>query len=293
MEVPSIDVNKVRSDYESDQFFEPIVRALHGEWPEEEMKRRTVEKILPMFSQDGLKLKYAGKLCVPRNSVSNVLQLAHDSKISGHFGFSKTLSRLDNYYWKHKSRDVKSYVQGCLKCQQYKDSRQKKLTEPSSLEMPERRWGSLATDFIVSLPKSKRGFDSITTWVDRLTRSVHFIPSMGTDTAVNAAESFFRNMFKQHGLPDSIVSDRDPKFTSNFWKRLMELCGIKLKMSTSRHPQTDGSSEVMNRMVENYLRCYCSYHQDDWDELLPAAEFAYNSAVSEDLGTTPFEMDLG
>ena len=94
-------------------------------------------------------------------------------------------------------------------------------------------------------------------------------------------------------MPDSIVSDRDPKFTSKFWKRLMELCGVKLKMSTSRHPQTDGASEIMNRMVENYIRCYCSYHQNDWDELLPAAEFAYNSAITEDLGMSPFEMDLG
>ncbi len=85
-----------------------------------------------------------------------------------------------------------------------------------------------------------------------------------------------------HGLPDSIFSDRDPKFTSKFWNRLMELCGIKLKMSSSRHPQTDGASEAMNRMVENYLRCYCSYHQNDWSEPLSSAGFAYNSAVSDD-----------
>jgi hypothetical protein len=100
-------------------------------------------------------------------------------------------------------------------------------------------------------------------------------------------------VFKLHGLPDEIVSDRDPKFTSKFWQTLMDLYGIKLKMSTSRHPQTDGSSEIMNRMLENYLRCYCSYRQDDWAELLPSAEFAYNSALSEDLGVSPFEVDLG
>ena len=225
--------------------------------------------------------------------MSNVLQLAHDSKISGHFGFYKTLSRLKNFHWKHKSRDVKQYVQGCIVCQQKKDHQGKKFGDPTSLEAPERRWGSVATDFIVSLPKTKNGYDSITTWVDRLTRRVHFIPSKGNDTAVDVANAFFRNLFQHHGMPDSIVSDRDPKFKSRFWQRLMELCGIKLKMSTSRHPQTDGASEIMNRMVENYLRCYCNYHQNDWDELLPAAEYAYNSAVSEDLGMSPFEMDLG
>lgn len=73
----------------------------------------------------------------------------------------------------------------------------------------------------------------------------------------------------------------------------MKLCGVQLKMTSSRHPQTDGASEIMNRMIENYLRCYCSYHQNDWDELLPAAEFPYNSAVSADLGVLPFEADLG
>ena len=160
--------------------------------------------------------------------------------------------------------------------------------------MPERRWGSLSTDFIVHLPKTKDGYDAITTWVDKLTRRVHFIKSKTTDTAVDVADSFFTNIFKHHGLSDSIVSDRDSKFTSEFWKRLMDLCDIKLKMSTtSRHPQTEGASEIMNRMVENDLRCYCSYNQNDWDNLLPAAEFAYNSAVSEDLGTSPFELDIG
>jgi len=129
--------------------------------------------------------------------------------------------------------------------------------------------------------------------VDRLSRRVHFIPSKDSDTAVDVANSFFSKMFPYHGMPDSIVSDRDPKFKSKFWKRLMELLGVQLKMSTSRHPQTDGSSEIMNRMVENYLRCYCNYHQNNWDELLPAAEFAYNSAVSEDMGMSPFEIDLG
>ncbi len=99
--------------------------------------------------------------------------------------------------------------------------------------------------FIVKLPKTKNGYDSITTYVDRLSRRVHFIPSKDSDTAVDVANAFFSNLFKHHGMPDSIVSDRDPKFTSKFWQRLMELCGVKLKMSSSRHPQTDGSSEIM------------------------------------------------
>ena len=252
-----------------------------------------LEKLVPMFTMEGKKLLYRKKLCVPRKSISTVMHMAHDSKISGHFKTAKTMARLDNFHWRHKARDVKKYIDGCIVCQQYKDSNQKKLSEPVSLEMPERRWGSLATDFIVHLPKTKNGYDSITTWVDRLSRRVNFVKSKTTDTSIEVADTFFSNIFKHHGMPDSIVSDRDSKFTSEFWKRLMELCGVQLKMSSSRHPQTDGASEIMNRMVENYLRCYCSYHQDDWDELLPAAEFAYNSAVTEDLGMSPLEMDIG
>ena len=90
--------------------------------------------------------------------------------------------------------------------------------------------------FIVKLPETKDGFDCITTWVDRLTRRVHFVKIKSSDTAVDTAKSFFANIFKLHGLPDNIVSDRDPKFTSEFWKHLMQLCGVQLKMSTSRHP---------------------------------------------------------
>ena len=104
-----------------------------------------------------------------------------------------------------------------MRCQQFKDSNQKKLIDPASLELPERRWGSFATDFIVRLPKSKGGFDAITTWVDLLTRRVHFLSCTTNDTAEDTANAFFSNIFKHHGMQDSITSDRDPKFTSKFW----------------------------------------------------------------------------
>ena len=293
LEVVNFDLGFVLDGYESDEFYGPLLNVMNGGKLSNEVKHKKFKSLLPLFHRDGNKLFYDDKLCVPRKAISRIMQLAHDAKTAGHFGYFKTLSRLKNFYWKHKARDVKKYVQGCITCQQKKDHQGKKFGDPSSLEVPDRRWGSIATDFIVSLPLTKNGFDCITTWVDRLSRRVHFIPSKESDTAVDVANAFFKNVFKNHGMPDSIVSDRDPKFKSKFWQRLMELCGVKLKMSTSRHPQTDGASEIMNRMVENYLRCYCNYHQDDWDELLPTAEFAYNSAVSEDLGAAPFEIDLG
>ena len=293
VEVLSADFEDFIPNCEEDQFFGPIVKAMNGDWPEENEKKLTLKNILPLFERDNKKMYYHGLLCVRRKSVSILLQMAHDSKISGNFALVKTLSRLKRYHWRHKMLDVRNYIRGCIRCQQYKDSNQKKLSEPTSLEMQERRWGSLGKDFIVGLPITKNGFDAITTWVDRLTRRVHFIPSNSTDIAVDVAGTFFKNIFSQHGLPENIVSDRDPKIVSKFWKHLMKLCDIQLKMSSSRHRQTDGAPEAMNRMIENYLRFYCLYHQNDWDDLLPAAEFAYNSAVSEDLGVSPFELDLG
>ena len=132
--------------------------------------------------------------CIPRKPVSDVLHLAHDSKISGHFKFAKTRSRLSNFLWRHKSRDVRKYVEGCMKCQQFKDSNQKNLTHPESLERPERRWGSISADFIVNLPKSRGGFDAITIWVDQLTRRVHFLSCTANETAEETANAFFSNI---------------------------------------------------------------------------------------------------
>ena len=258
LEVLRMDSEDIFDQYEEDDFYGPLLKVMDGHDLSDKIKDRKFKNLMNMFHRDGRKLLYQGKLCVPRKAVRDVLHLAHDAKVAGHFGYFKTLSRLGNFYWKHKSRDVKKYVQGCTICQQKKDHQGKKFGESTSLEVPERRWGSIATDFIVALPKTKNGFDCITTYVDRLLRKVHFIPSKDSDIAVHFVNSFFGKMFPYHGMPDSIVSDRDPKFKSKFWKRLMELLGVQLKMSTSRHPKTDGSSEIMNRMMEYYLRCYCN-----------------------------------
>lgn len=280
-------------NYNTDQVFKNIYLALQGTLPHDSTQREKVTRLLPKFSIDGDLLKYRDKICVPRSNVRDILELAHDCKVSGHFSYAKTLSRLDAFHWKVKSKDVENYCAGCMTCQTSKDGRTKQLGDPQPLELPERRWGSVSVDFVTHLPTTKRGFDSITTFVDRFSKRIHLVPSRTTDTAEDTAIAFFENVFKVHGLPDSIVSDRDPKFTSRFWSQLMKLCGIKLRMASSRHPQTDGSTEIMNRMAANYLRCYCNYHQHEWDTLLSSAEFPYNSAHNDSLDMTPFEVDLG
>lgn len=120
VEIPFIDIEEVLTSYEEDQFFGPVLKAMNFEWPDDETNRKQMDQILPMFKKDGSKLMYHGMLCVPRKYVSTILQIAHDSKVSGHFAFSKTSSRLGNYHLKQKSREFNNYVQGYMKCQQYK-----------------------------------------------------------------------------------------------------------------------------------------------------------------------------
>lgn len=157
------------------------------------------------------------------------------------------------------------------------------------MKLPDRRWWSLATDFIMRLPMTKSGHDSITISVDLPTSWVYFLKSKMWDTPRDCLPKIFKN----HGVSDDVTLDRDGKFVSKFRNTLINLCGVKVWMSNSRQPRTDSASKIMNRMIENYLCCFCSNHQDDCDKLLPSAEFEYNSAVRDDMGISSFGMDLG
>lgn len=241
-------------NYKNDITFGNIYRYLRGEELSDKTVVKRVTRLSRHFNLNGDILLYEGMVCVPRANVRDILFMAHDNKTSGHFGYAKTMSRLRQFHWKNKSADVYDYCRGCKTCQLNKDGRQKPLGNPQQLELPDRRWGSISMDFITHLPVTESGYDTIATYVDRFSKRIHLVPSKSSDTATNVADDFFKHIFRLHGLPDSLVSDRDPKFTSKFWSRLMERCGIRLKMSTSRHPQTDGSKEIVNRMVGNYLR---------------------------------------
>jgi len=148
-------------------------------------------------------------------------------------------------------------------------------------------------DFIVQLPLTRQGNDAIVVFTDRLTKRAHFQAMHTTATAPEVAKIFFNTIFKDHGIPKVIVSDRDAKFTSHFWKSLFSQLGTKLAMSTAFHPQTDGQTERLNRTLEDMLRIYATYKQDTWDEYLPAAEFVYNNSKQASTGFTPFELDNG
>jgi transposase InsO family protein len=147
-------------------------------------------------------------------------------------------------------------------------------------------------DFLGPLPKSKSGHNGILVVIDRLTKMAHFIPTTMTITSQGAADLFLKHIFRHHGLPQNIVSDRDPRFTSQFWKSLQKALGIKLLMSTAEHPQTDGQSEAAVKTIQKLLRPFV-FQEQDWEELLPSLEFAYNDTEHSTTSKTPFFLNAG
>src|SRR5207248_10180255 len=159
-------------------------------------------------------------------------------------------------------------------------------------------WKGIAFDFITKLPLSKEPmtntiYDSVWVVTDRLTKLAYFIPYKESSTAIDLAYAFQRMIHSQHGLPHSIISDRRTTSVSNFWQSLTAQLGVKHKLSTAYHPQTDGQTEQLNQTLEQYLRYYINYRQDNWVTLLPLAEFAYNSATTETTKVSPFYTNYG
>lgn len=223
----------------------------------------------------------------------DVMSLYHDSKLGGHLGFRKTLEIIRRrYWWKGMRKDILDYVSSCDVCQKSKKSRKPPAGKLMPLPIPERNWQHITMDFVVKLPKSST-FDSILVIVDRRSKQAHFIPCKESITAEGTAMLLFQHVVCKHGLPQSIVSDRGPQFRSRFWKKLLELLGSKAALSTAYHPQTDGQSERVNQTLEQYLRIFTSYEQDDWSELLPLAELVYNNSYNESIGMSPFYAVTG
>lgn len=235
-------------------------------------------------------------ICVPQKSDIrlSLLHDAHDSAIAGHLGFDKTYDNLKRtVYWPNIARETREYVQTCENCQRNKPSRQRPAGLLQPLATPAQRWDTVTMDFMVRLPKTARGFDAITVFVDKLSKQVHLAPSKTTDTASDVARLFFDNVFRLHGMPRTIVSDRDTKFTGHFWRELHRLMDVKLAMSTAFHPQTDGQTERANQTLGTILRAFVDQRQTNWDLILPAAEFAYNNAVNATTGYSPFFLNAG
>jgi len=170
---------------------------------------------------------------------------------------AKTLDRISsNFYWPHMQSQIREHVLSCAICQQAKTETKLPDGLLHPLPIPVQVWEDISMDFIVSLPPA-RGFSMIMVVVDRLTKYAHFVPLKHDFDSRYVAENFVQNIVKLHGFPKSIVFDRDKIFISRFWQQLFKLHGTKLAMSSAYYPLMDGQSEMLNKTLEMYLRCFC------------------------------------
>ena len=154
-------------------------------------------------------------------------------------------------------------------------------------------WQEVSLDFVLGLPRTRKQQDLILVVVDRFSKMAHFLPCAKTTDAPHTARIFFNEIVHLHDIPRYIVSDRDVRLTSSFWKTLWHLMGTTLQFSTAFHPQTDGQTEVTNQTLGNILRCLIQENTSSWDELLPRAEFAYNASEHRATGYSPFHINTG
>jgi len=209
-------------------------------------------------------------------------------------GKDKTIELMQRrFYWRGMPDDIARYVTTCDACQRNKPSTQAPMGPMQPLPIPTRPWQQVSMDLITQLPRTRSGNDAIVVFVDKLTKMVHYAATTTTVSAPQLASIFMREVVRLHGVPESILSDRDPRFTSHFWRAFWAQLGTTLTMSTAYHPQTDGQTERANRTLEEMLRSRINFAQDDWDEHLAVAELAINNATQASTGFSPFYLNSG
>jgi len=213
-------------------------------------------KVDTNFSIEKDLLLYKNRRYIPKNEGlrRTIMEAEHDSKIAGHFGPYKTIGRVrGNFYWPKMDENITKYVHSCNVCQRNKVIGHKKYGLLEPLEVSMRPWTAISIDFIVVLPKCD-GYTKIWVIVDRFSKMAHFIPLWTEAHIKELALMFVKEIWRLHGLPESIVCDRDTQFTSKFWTSLMHLLQVKLNLSTTFHPESDGQTERVNQTLEQYLR---------------------------------------
>jgi hypothetical protein len=213
----------------------------------------------------------------------NLLKEKHSGGLARHFIHDKTFTQLSSsYYWPGMRTEVMKFVNICRICQHAKGKRQNTgLYQP--LPIPERPWDAISMDFLLGLPRTQRGCDSIFVVVDRFSKMAHFIPCQKTSDATHVANMFFKEVVRLHDLPRSIVSDKDTKFIGHFWRTLWKKLGMDLSFNSAYHPQTDVQIEVVNKSLGNLLRSLVTEHHNQWDQKLPQADIAYNDSPNKAL----------
>ena len=234
------------------------------------------------------------QLVIPPSMQRAVFEEHHVTNVAGHLGRDKTIAAISSScWWPTLSADVSEWCRTCIECQKNKASNRAPAGLLRPLPLPSAPWESISMDIMTDLPVTAEGHDAIVVFCCRLSKMVHFVPCCKSYGAPEFANLFVKHVFRAHGLPSSIVSDRDPRWTSHFWKTVFTLLGTQLNMSTAFHPQSDGQSERSFRTLQQMLRAFVSPRQDDWAEHLPLLEFAYNNSKQASTGFIPFEMCYG
>jgi len=236
-----------------------------------------------------------GKVYMPKDEKlrAEIIRLHHDTPIGGHREQWKMVELVTrNFWWPGVTKEMKRYVKGYDAYQRNKNRTEQPAGKLMPNSIPEEPWTHISADFIMKLPLAQ-GYDSILVVVDRLTKMVHFIPTTEKTLAEGLARLFRDNVWKLHGLPKSIISDRRPQFAAGLMRELNEMLGIKSKLSTAFHPQTDGQMERVNQELEQYLRMFIDHRQEQWPEWLGTAKFAYNNKAHSSTRMLPFKANYG
>ncbi|KAL4010950.1 hypothetical protein IC575_027992 [Cucumis melo] len=281
----TVDFDVIKKEVFQDPKYEKIIRQIEQS---EELNESNYSL------QKGL-LMYKNRLVILKQSslIPVILDTFHNSAVGGHSEFLRTYKRVAaELYWEGMKADIKKQCEECLTCQRSKTLALSPAGLLVPLEIPQAIWSDISMDFVEGLPKSS-GFEVILVVVDRLSKYGHFLLLKHPYTAKLVAEMFVKEIVRLHGFPLSIVSDRDKVFLSQFWTELFRLSGTKLNKSTAYHPQSDGQTEVVNKGVETYLRCFCNEKPKEWTKWLPWTEYWYNTTFQRSIGMTPFQVVYG
>ncbi|GKB79797.1 putative reverse transcriptase domain-containing protein [Tanacetum coccineum] len=281
------------------RILEAQIEALKPENLENEDVGGMIRKDIP---KEKLEPRADGTLCLHGRSWlpcygdlrSVIMHESHKSKYSIHPGSEKMYQDMKKlYWWPNMKADIATYVSKCLTCAKVKAEHQRPsglLVQPA---IPEWKWDNIKMDFITKLPKSSQGFDTIWVIVDRLTKSAHFLPIRKNDPLDKLERLYLNRIVARHGIPISIIYDRDRMFTSNFWRSFQKALGTDLSMSTAYHPETDGQSERTIQTIEDMLRACVIEFGRGWVKHLPLAEFSYNNSYHASIKAAPYEALYG
>ena len=262
-------------------------------------ERTSDERSVPdeLVTRDGrLFTRSSGALFVPKDDAlrTRLIRECHDSATAGHLGRDKTVEQMQRrFFWHGMTTRIGEYVTTCDACQRNKPSQRLTPGLLMPIASPTRAGHTWTMDLITQLPKTRSGNDAIVVWVCKYSKLRHYAACKTAISAPVLARLFLTTIVRHHGMPERIISDRDPRFTAHFWRAFWTSLGSTLDMGAAYHPESDGQTENANKTLEIMLRSVVDFTQDDWDEHLAAAELAFNSSKNETTGFTPFYLVYG